>query len=123
MHRYGPRPDPPFRPSPGAALGRDLTVSFQSRFGPAKWLGPATDTVLAGLPAKGVERVAIFAPGFSADCVETLEELAIRGRETFLDWGGAEFAYFPCLNSSAEGVAMLQAILARELAGWVAAAA
>ncbi|MCG7347246.1 ferrochelatase [Sphingomonas sp. ACRSK] len=105
------------------ALGRDLTVSFQSRFGPAKWLGPATDTVLAGLPAKGVTKVAIFAPGFSADCVETLEELAIRGRETFVEAGGAEFAYLPCLNASAGGIAMLRAVLVRELAGWVRAAA
>jgi ferrochelatase len=102
------------------ALGRELIVSFQSRFGPAKWLGPATDTVLAGLPGKGARKVAIFAPGFSADCVETLEELAIRGRETFEDAGGTDFAYLPCLNVSAGGIAMLRTVLARELAGWVA---
>jgi ferrochelatase len=106
----------------GAALGRDLTVTFQSRFGRAKWLEPATDTVLAGLPAKGVSRIAIVAPGFSADCLETLEELSIRGRDTFIAGGGTHFAYLPCLNASEVGVNMLKKILARELAGWADAA-
>ena len=101
------------------ALGRELLVTFQSRFGRAKWLEPATDTVLAGLPAKGIKRVAIVAPGFSADCVETLEELSIRGRETFLDAGGTDFAALPCLNASDRGIDMLKIILRRELAGWV----
>ncbi|PAX07175.1 ferrochelatase [Sphingomonas lenta] len=101
------------------ALGRELLVAFQSRFGRAKWLGPATDEVLAGLPGKGVKRVAIVAPGFSADCIETLEELAIRGRETFEEAGGERFAYLPCLNDTAPGIAMLRSILERELAGWV----
>jgi ferrochelatase len=99
--------------------GRELLVTFQSRFGRAKWLEPATDTVLAALPARGVKRVAILAPGFSADCVETLEELAIRGRETFLEAGGEEFAALACLNASAVGIDMLRSILRRELAGWV----
>lgn len=106
----------------GEALGRELTITFQSRFGRAKWLEPATETVLAGLPAMGVTRVAIVAPGFSADCVETLEELAIRGRETFLAAGGEHFAVLPCLNASEVGIAMLKKILARELAGWADAA-
>ncbi|WP_179640888.1 ferrochelatase [Sphingomonas guangdongensis] len=101
------------------ALGRPLTVTFQSRFGPAKWLGPATDTVLAELAASGTRRVAILAPGFSADCLETLEELAIRGRETFEAAGGTDFAYLPCLNDSTGGIEMLRSILSRELAGWV----
>jgi ferrochelatase len=106
----------------GDALGRELTITFQSRFGRAKWLEPATEGVLASLPAKGVTRVAIVAPGFSADCVETLEELAIRGRETFLAAGGEHFAVLPCLNASEVGIAMLKKILARELAGWADAA-
>ena len=101
------------------ALGRELTVTFQSRFGRAKWLEPATDAVLAGLAAQGVKKVAILAPGFSADCLETLEELAIRGRETFLTGGGSDFAYLPCLNDSEGGVRMLRSILSRELEGWV----
>ncbi|MBB5716318.1 ferrochelatase [Sphingomonas aerophila] len=102
------------------ALGRDLTITFQSRFGRAKWLEPATDTVLASLPAKGVRKVAIVAPGFSADCVETLEELAIRGRETFEEAGGTHFAALPCLNASDPGIDMLRSIVRRELAGWTA---
>nr|WP_217352584.1 ferrochelatase [Sphingomonas sp. ID1715] len=102
------------------ALGRPIEVSFQSRFGRAKWLEPATDAVLEELPRRGVERVAVVAPGFSVDCLETLEELAIRGRESFLGAGGKDFAYLECLNDSEEGMAMLRALLARELAGWVA---
>lgn len=101
------------------ALNRELIVTFQSRFGRAKWLEPATDTVLAGLPAKGVKSIAIVAPGFSADCVETLEELSIRGRETFEAAGGTDFAYLPCLNASERGIDMLRNILQRELAGWI----
>jgi ferrochelatase len=105
----------------GEALGRELVVAFQSRFGRAKWLEPATDVTLAGLPTKGVKRVAIVAPGFSADCLETLEELAIRGRETFMNAGGTDFAYLPCLNDSEPGMAMLRTVVARELAGWLKA--
>ena len=104
----------------GEALGRELVVSFQSRFGRAKWLEPATDLTLTGLPAKGVKRVAVIAPGFSADCLETLEELAIRGRQTFLDAGGSDFAYLPCLNADQPGMEMLRLLLQRELAGWIA---
>ena len=103
-------------------LRRPLIVSFQSRFGRAKWLDPATDTTLEELPAKGITRIAIFAPGFSVDCLETLEELAIRGRESFEEKGGTHFAYIPCLNASDTGIAMLRALLARELEGWVAPA-
>jgi ferrochelatase len=100
------------------ASGRELVIAFQSRFGRAKWLEPATDKVLAALPAKGVTRVAILAPGFSADCLETLEELAIRGRDTFLAAGGSEFAYLPCLNDGAAGLEMLRTLIGRELEGW-----
>ncbi|WP_277982021.1 ferrochelatase [Sphingomonas phyllosphaerae] len=99
--------------------GRPLTVAFQSRFGSAKWLGPATDTTLEAMPGQGVRKVAVVAPGFSADCLETLEELAIRGRESFLGAGGTHFAYLPCLNDSPQGVDMLRTILSRELEGWV----
>jgi len=95
-------------------------IAFQSRFGRAKWLEPATDAVLADYPAKGVTRIAIAAPGFSADCVETLEELGIRGRDTFLAAGGERFARLDCLNDSPEGMDMLEALVRRELAGWLA---
>ncbi|WP_294331310.1 ferrochelatase [uncultured Sphingomonas sp.] len=103
----------------GEALGRELIVTFQSRFGRAKWLEPATDTMLEALPARGIRRVAIVSPGFSADCLETLEELAIRGRESFLEAGGTNFAYLPCLNDSATGMGLLRQLIGRELAGWV----
>ena len=69
------------------ALGREVDIAFQSRFGRAKWLEPATDATLAAYPA-GRDEVAMLAPGFAADCLETLEELAIRGRESFLAAGG-----------------------------------
>ena len=75
----------------GEALGREVDVAFQSRFGRAKWLEPATDATLAAYPGKACKRVAIAAPGFSADCLETLEELGIRGRETFLARGRDRF--------------------------------
>ena len=100
------------------ALGRPVEVAFQSRFGRAKWLEPATDAVLERLGAEG-KSVAIFAPGFSADCLETLEELAIRGRDQFTGAGGRDFAYLPCLNDSAPGMAMLTTLVRRELAGWI----
>jgi ferrochelatase len=102
----------------GEALGRAVTVTFQSRFGRAKWLEPATDGVLAAMPGAGKKRIAVVAPGFSADCLETLEELAIRGREQFLGAGGTHFAYLPCLNAEPGGIAMLRHLIARELEGW-----
>ncbi len=102
----------------GEALDRPADVAFQSRFGRAKWLEPATDAVLAAYPAQGVERLAIAAPGFSADCLETLEELGIRGRDTFLAAGGTHFARLDCLNDSPEGMTMLEHVVGRELEGW-----
>ena len=104
----------------GQALGQEVDVAFQSRFGRAKWLEPATEPTLAAYPAEGVTRIAIAAPGFSADCLETIEELGIRGRETFIAAGGTHFARFDCLNDSVEGMAMLEALVSRELEGWIA---
>lgn len=104
------------------ALGRELIVTFQSRFGRARWLEPATDATLAALPGKGVRKVAVVAPGFAADCLETLEELAIRGRETFLAAGGERFDYLPCLNNSDSGLKMMRILVLRELEGWISAA-
>ena len=100
------------------AMGRPIEVAFQSRFGRAKWLEPATDTQLEAFGKAG-QSVAIFAPGFSADCLETLEELAIRGKEQFEAAGGGRFAYLPCLNAEAPGMAMLEALMRRELSGWL----
>ena len=96
-----------------------IEVSFQSRFGRAKWLEPATDKVLEAEGAKGTKRLAIAAPGFSADCLETCEELAIRGREQFVQAGGVEFAALTCLNDGDAGMAMLEGLVRRELAGWI----
>jgi ferrochelatase len=104
------------------ALGREVDVAFQSRFGRAKWLEPATDATLAAYPRNGIKRIAVATPGFSADCLETLEELGIRGRETFLRAGGKDFALLDCLNDSSESIAMLEALIRRELEGWLPAA-
>jgi ferrochelatase len=101
------------------ALGREVDVAFQSRFGRAKWLEPATDETLAAYPRNGIKRVAVAAPGFSADCIETLEELGIRGRSTFREAGGEEFALLDCLNDSPESILMLERLIERELAGWL----
>lgn len=96
-----------------------IEVAFQSRFGRAKWLEPATDTLLAAEGAKGTKRLVIAAPGFSADCLETLEELAIRGKEQFEEAGGEQFAALACLNTSDAGMAMLETLVRRELSGWI----
>ena len=104
-------------------LGEQLSVStdvaFQSKFGRAKWLEPATDATLASYPGLGVKHVAIAAPGFSVDCIETLEELGIRGKDSFLGAGGERFALLDCLNDSGESIAMLERLISRELAGWM----
>ena len=96
-----------------------IEVAFQSRFGRAKWLEPSTETVLAAQAAKGVTRLAVAAPGFSSDCVETLEELAIRGREVFEAAGGKDYAVLECLNAGDTGMAMIEALVRRELGGWI----
>ena len=90
-------------------LGMDeqrLRLTFQSRFGREEWLQPYTDETLAALPAEGVRSLAVVMPGFVADCVETLEEIAIAGRETFLEAGGENFAAIPCLNDAPEAIAL-----------------
>lgn len=96
-----------------------LMVTFQSRFGPTEWLQPYTDKTLEELPGKGIKKVAILAPAFSADCIETLEEIAMGGRDTFLEAGGDKFAYIPCLNDSPAGMDMIEAMVRRELSGWL----
>ena len=96
-----------------------IELAFQSRFGRAKWLEPATDSVLHEEAAKGTRRVAIAAPGFSADCLETLEELALRGRDDFLASGGTDFAALACLNAGDAGMDLVETLVRRELAGWL----
>lgn len=96
-----------------------LMVTFQSRFGPTEWLQPYTDKTLEALPGKGIKKVAILAPAFSADCIETLEEIAMGGKETFLEAGGEKYAYIPCLNASPGGMDMIEDMVRRELSGWL----
>lgn len=103
----------------GEALGREVRVTFQSRFGPAKWLGPATDEVLRQLPSENVRNVAVLTPGFSADCLETLEEIAIRGKEDFIASGGNNFVHLSCLNASSDAINLYEDLARRELAGWL----
>ncbi|MDG5750398.1 ferrochelatase [Qipengyuania sp. XHP0211] len=95
-----------------------LVTTFQSRFGPAKWLEPATDDTLQKEAAAGTKRLAVAMPGFSADCLETLEEIAMEGRATFIVGGGEKFAALSCLNTSDAGLDMLETLLRRELSGW-----
>jgi protoporphyrin/coproporphyrin ferrochelatase len=99
--------------------GKPLRVSFQSRLGRAKWLEPATDKTLETLPSEGVKKVLVLAPGFSADNLETLEEVAMQGHESFMEAGGTDFAYLPCLNASDAGMVMLENLVRRELGGWI----
>jgi protoporphyrin/coproporphyrin ferrochelatase len=93
-------------------------LTFQSRFGLAEWLQPYTAETIERLAKSGVKRVAVVTPGFAADCIETLEEMGIRGAETFYEHGGEKFAVFPCLNDTPAGIAALIAIVKRELSGW-----
>jgi ferrochelatase len=94
-------------------------LTFQSRFGPDEWLQPYTDETVKALAQGGTKSLAIVAPGFSADCLETLEELDGENREIFLHNGGKDFAYLPCLNDSEEGMQVIEAVVRRELMGWV----
>ncbi len=96
-----------------------LLLAFQSRFGSAEWLQPYTSNVIEDLAKKGVKRLAVITPGFSSDCIETLEEMGIQGAESFEEHGGEQFAALPCLNDSPESIAALFGIIKRELSGWV----
>jgi protoporphyrin/coproporphyrin ferrochelatase len=93
-------------------------VTFQSRFGKAKWLEPATEPTLVALAREGVGRVDVICPGFAADCLETLEEISLEAREAYLHAGGQTFHYIPCLNDSPQGMAALADLALRHLSGW-----
>ena len=93
-------------------------VTFQSRFGKAEWLQPYTDKTLEALGKQKLERVEVVCPGFVADCLETLEEIAIEGKETFIHAGGKEFRYSACLNDSPEWISALAKIVLEHMAGW-----
>ena len=96
-----------------------VMTTFQSRFGPMEWLQPYTDKTLEALPGQGVKKLAVVSPAFISDCLETLEEIAMEGRDSFMEAGGTDFSIVPCLNDSEAGIDVIQAVVARELAGWV----
>jgi protoporphyrin/coproporphyrin ferrochelatase len=99
--------------------GMDVRVSFQSRFGKQTWLQPYSIDSVRQLPGLGVKSLAVIAPGFSVDCLETLEEIQSELREAFVASGGEKFSYIPCLNAAPVGISMLQCIIGRELGGWI----
>lgn len=104
------------------ALGlteQEYVVSFQSQFGKAKWVKPGTQALLDGLPKQGVTKLDVFCPGFVADCLETMEEIALMGREQFHAAGGREYRYIPCLNDRPEWVGALADLVRRNLHGWI----
>ncbi|HEX3182116.1 MAG TPA: ferrochelatase [Beijerinckiaceae bacterium] len=96
-----------------------LIATFQSRFGPSEWLRPYTDTTVKTLAERGVKRLAIITPGFAADCLETIEEIGVENRDIFLDHGGEKFARIDCLNAGENGMAVIRAVVQRELMGWI----
>jgi ferrochelatase len=103
-------------------LGLDasrLLLTFQSRFGNDEWLQPYTDATMAKLAKNGVKRIAVVMPGFAADCLETLEEIAQENAEIFKHNGGEEFSAIPCLNDSDEGMDVIRQLVLRELQGWI----
>jgi ferrochelatase len=105
-----------------ARLGRDetqLMMTFQSRFGTAEWLKPYTDATVKALAEKGVKNLAVITPGFAADCLETLEEIAMENADIFKSAGGENFAFIPCLNDSERGMAVIRDVVTRELQGWL----
>ncbi|MGC1898981.1 MAG: ferrochelatase [Pseudolabrys sp.] len=96
-----------------------LIMTFQSRFGTAEWIKPYTDATVKSLAERGVKNLAVITPGFSSDCLETLEEIAMENAEIFRHAGGENFAAIPCLNDSPAGMAVIRDIVTRELRGWL----
>ena len=96
-----------------------LMMTFQSRFGSDEWLKPYTDETMEKLAKDGVKRIAVVTPGFSADCLETLEEIAQENAEIFRHHGGEQFVYIPCLNDSDPGMDVVRQLVLRELQGWI----
>ncbi len=92
--------------------------TFQSRMGPKDWLQPYTDKTLAAIARSGVKSVQVLCPGFSADCLETLEEIQMQNRDVFLEAGGERYEYIPCLNTRPDHIAMLVSLLRQHMAGW-----
>ena len=99
-------------------LGAKLKLTFQSRFGRTEWIKPYTDKTVEALARDGVKSIAIVTPGFAADCIETLEEIAEENKEIFHEFGGEKFSYIPCLNDSDGGIEVIVHLIERELQGW-----
>ena len=99
--------------------GDKFIMTFQSRFGTAEWLKPYTDTTVRSLGERGVKNLAVITPGFAADCLETLEEVAMENAEIFKHTGGENFVHIPCLNDSDLGMAVIRDVVLRELKGWI----
>jgi ferrochelatase len=97
----------------------NLLLTFQSRFGPREWLKPYTDETVRELAKKGVRSIAVVTPGFTADCLETLEEIAMENAAIFRKAGGRNFAFIPCLNDSDDGMGVIRRVAVRELSGWI----
>ena len=93
----------------------EIKTTFQSRFGPQEWLKPYTDKTLEDLPKKGIKNLLIICPGFASDCVETLEEINMAGREIFINSGGKNFDIIPCLNDSSRHIDLLQHLLKKHI--------
>jgi ferrochelatase len=100
-------------------LADKLLMTFQSRFGPGEWLRPYTLETIGSLPEQGVKNIVVIAPGFFADCLETLEELGVENRDAFLDAGGETFSLVTCLNDSAAAIQVLADVARTEAAGWI----
>jgi ferrochelatase len=96
-----------------------LIMTFQSRFGTAEWIKPYTDATVKSLAERGVKNIAVVTPGFSADCLETLEEIAMENADIFRQAGGENFATVPCLNDTPGGLAVIRDVVTRELKGWI----
>jgi len=96
-----------------------LMITYQSRFGKTEWTKPYTEEVIAELPRQGVKCILVMMPGFSADCLETLEEMRVRNAELFHANGGGDYAAVPCLNDSEDGMRVLETVVRRELQGWI----
>ncbi|MEM5501801.1 ferrochelatase [Ahrensia kielensis] len=96
-----------------------LMTTFQSRFGPEEWLQPYFDKTVEALPKQGITKIATINPGFVSDCLETLEEIAVEGAEIFEENGGHHYTHIPCLNDSEGGMSVIEAMVRRELQGWI----
>ena len=93
----------------------EIKTTFQSRFGPQEWLKPYTDKTLENLPKSGIKNLLVICPGFASDCVETLEEINMAGRESFIKNGGENFDLIPCLNDSSEHIDLFQYLIKKHI--------